>query len=51
MKKWFLQVFLTALITMWIQAGLDQANIIHITNVWIDAEESDPDLLCHLRTF
>ncbi|MED4440645.1 hypothetical protein [Bacillus pumilus] len=29
MKKWFLQVFLTALITMWIQTGLDQANIIH----------------------
>lgn len=22
---------------MWIQVGLDQANIIHITNVWIDA--------------
>ncbi|MFB8733581.1 hypothetical protein ACEQPO_05355 [Bacillus sp. SL00103] len=36
-EKWFLQVFLTALITMWIQAGLDQANIIHITNVWNDA--------------
>ncbi len=37
MKKWFLQVFLTALITMWIQAGLDQMKIIHITNVWVDA--------------
>ncbi|MEH7803042.1 MULTISPECIES: hypothetical protein [Bacillus] len=36
MKKWFLQVFLTALITMWIQAGLDQVNIIYITNVWVD---------------
>ncbi|ANT55793.1 hypothetical protein VL05_00545 [Bacillus stratosphericus] len=36
MKKWFLQVFLTASITMWIQTGLDQANIIHINNVWID---------------
>ncbi|KML13831.1 hypothetical protein VL07_00205 [Bacillus safensis] len=36
MKKWFLQVFLTALITMWIQTGLDQANIIHITNIWVD---------------
>ncbi|GLF84635.1 MULTISPECIES: hypothetical protein [Bacillus] len=34
--KWFLKVFLTALITMWIQAGLDQANIIQITNVWVD---------------
>ncbi|PRS66734.1 MULTISPECIES: hypothetical protein [Bacillus] len=33
----FLQVFLTALITMWVQTGLDQANIIHITNVWVDA--------------
>ncbi|UYO36188.1 hypothetical protein NF868_03000 [Bacillus zhangzhouensis] len=32
----FLQVFLTVLITMWIQTGLDQANIIHITNVWVD---------------
>ncbi|MGG2943168.1 hypothetical protein ABEO51_08600 [Bacillus safensis] len=37
LKKWFLQVFLTALITMWIQAGLDQANIIQITNIWVDA--------------
>ncbi|WLF30911.1 hypothetical protein [Bacillus altitudinis] len=36
MKKWFLQVFLTALITMWIQTGLDQANIIQINNVWVD---------------
>ncbi|MCM2990322.1 hypothetical protein [Bacillus safensis] len=36
-SKWFLQVFLTALITMWIQTGLDQANMIHINNVWIDA--------------
>ncbi|MCC9090727.1 hypothetical protein [Bacillus pumilus] len=36
-SKWFLHVFLTALITMWIQAGLDQANIIHVTNVWVDA--------------
>ncbi|KRE14080.1 hypothetical protein ASE42_13715 [Bacillus sp. Root920] len=35
-SKWFLQVFLTALITMWIQAGLDQANVIQITNVWVD---------------
>ncbi|MBG9817781.1 hypothetical protein ABE58_12095 [Bacillus safensis] len=37
MKKCFLQVFLTALITMWIQTGLDQVNIIQITNVWVDA--------------
>jgi len=36
LKKWFLQVFLTALITMWIQTGLDQANIIQINNVWVD---------------
>ncbi|OLP63084.1 hypothetical protein BACPU_34840 [Bacillus pumilus] len=35
-SKWFLQVFFTVLITMWIQAGLDQANIIHLTNVWVD---------------
>ncbi|USD79834.1 hypothetical protein M5E03_03775 [Bacillus safensis] len=34
--KMVLKVFLTALITMWIQAGLDQANIIQITNVWVD---------------
>ncbi|MEE3679271.1 hypothetical protein V2J31_16810 [Bacillus safensis] len=37
MKKWFLQVFLTALITMWIQAGLNQVNVIHLSNVWVDA--------------
>ncbi|MDR0126048.1 hypothetical protein [Bacillus zhangzhouensis] len=36
-SKWLLHVFLTALITMWIQAGLDQANIIQITNIWVDA--------------
>ncbi|KEP26889.1 hypothetical protein [Bacillus zhangzhouensis] len=36
-SKWLLHVFLTALITMWIQAGLDQVNIIQITNIWVDA--------------
>lgn len=29
-------MFLTALITMWIQAGLDQVNVIHLSNVWVD---------------
>ncbi|AOZ88040.1 hypothetical protein BK049_04590 [Bacillus xiamenensis] len=36
-SKWFLQIYLTTLITMWIQDRLDQANIIDITNVWADA--------------
>ncbi|PRO40193.1 hypothetical protein [Bacillus sp. LLTC93] len=36
-SKWLLHVFLTSLITMWIQAGLDQVNIIQITNIWVDA--------------